>query len=182
MRFRVVTATTEVQSSAQLYDTTVHVNRDARTEPRIAAQVLGCPRSGTDRTEYRSCSPAARAPRPESRGWSVNGHAYLRPASAAVCVLPPRRPPFRGQALRPANGIDTVHHWRNPIAVMDREMQRVASPRVVFTCDTSAGLAPKEPVWLTRDTCPGFWPARSPPLPRLAIRDRGPGLSGAHSV
>lgn len=142
-------------SGRQLYDTIgVTYAETRRTEPRIAAQVwaaLGDARTvlnvgaGTGSYEPTDRDVIAVEPSGVMRA--------QRPAGSARCVsAAAERLPFEDQSFDAAMAFATVHHWRDPIAGL-REMQRVASRVVVFTCDTT-DRSWRRRFWLTRDYLP----------------------------
>lgn len=142
-------------SSAPLYDTigtTYALTR--HTEPRIAEQVwdaLG------DAETVLNVGAGTGSYEPADRDvTAVEPSAVMRaqrPRGAARCVAATAEHlPFPDQSFEAEMAFATVHHWHDPIAGV-REMRRVASRVVVFTCDTTE-RSWRRRFWLTRDYLP----------------------------
>src|SRR5579884_3296121 len=143
--------------TAPLYDSigaSYSVTR--RTEPRIAAQVWAA--LGDARTVLNVGAGSGSYEPSDREVTAVEPSAVMRaqrPTGAARCVAAAAEDlPFEDQSFDAAMAVNTVHHWRDPIAGL-REMRRVAQRVVVFTFDaSSAGWLHR--FWLTRDYLPEF--------------------------
>ena len=142
-------------SGEQLYDTIgATYTATRRSEPRIAAQVwaaLG------DAQTVLNVGAGTGSYEPSDRDvTAVEPSAVMRaqrPAGAARCVAAAAESlPFEDQSFDAAMAFATVHHWQDPIAGL-REMRRVASRVVVFTCETT-DRSWRRRFWLTRDYLP----------------------------
>ena len=114
-------------ASAELYDTIgATYTATRRTEPRIAGQVWAA--LGDAQTVLNVGAGTGSYQPPGRDVTSVEPSAVMRaqrPAGAAPCVLPPRKPPLRGSVFRRGDGF--CHH--RSLAGSDRGPARDAAGR-----------------------------------------------------
>ncbi|MZE74575.1 class I SAM-dependent methyltransferase, partial [Streptomyces sp. SID5789] len=127
-----------------------------RTEPRIAAQILGA--LGDARTVLNVGAGTGSYEPTDREVTAVEPSEVMRrqrPAGSALCVAAAAESlPFEEHSFDVAMAVSTVHHWEDPIAGL-REMRRVARRVVVLTFDTDEP-GWQDRFWLTRDYLPEF--------------------------